>query len=135
LQGELNVCPIGPGLRVVGSLVASIMKECDACLDGVRIELGGDLDLYYETPPKALSGEVELDADALDVGFFNGEELDLALVVSEYLALQLPIRIRCGETGVHRLFEGECMPLAEQFAAEETIDPRLAPLQKLKFNN
>ncbi len=135
LNGELHVRRIGPGVRVVGTLTASAIKACDACLESVQLEIGGALDLYYETPPKGQTGEIELEADSLDTGFFDGVELNLADVVCEFLTLQSPVRVRCGEEGVARLAGGDCQPLVEQLPADDAIDPRLAPLQNLKLND
>ena len=135
LNGELHVRRFGPGVRVVGSLTASAIKACDACLDSVQLEINGDLDLFYEKPPKGQTGEVELDMDALDTGFYDGVELNLTDVLCEFLALQCPPRVRCGEEGIERLSGGECRPLVDQLPADDAIDPRLAPLKNLKLND
>ena len=135
LKGELHVRRIGPGVRVVGTLKASAIKACDACLESVQLEIGGALELYYETPPVGQTGEIELEADSLDTGFFDGVELNLADVVCEFLTLQCPARVRCGEEGIERLAEGDCQPLVDQLPADDAIDPRLAPLQNLKLND
>lgn len=137
LGGFMRVRKIGPGVHVTGTVKASVEKSCDRCLAAVRLTTSGDLDLYYEKPVPSSEFKSNLQAQDLDVGFIEGDELDLGAVLSEFLALESPACVRCGDPGVTRLEQGECTLAAEPepFPSEPDPDPRLAALRHLKIES
>jgi uncharacterized protein len=83
-------------IRVQGSPKGSVTCACDRCLETTRIPVDGDFDLSYR--PSALepeAGEVALDEDESEVGFFEGAGLDLADIVREQVLLLLPMQRFC----------------------------------------
>lgn len=91
----------GPGRVVVhAELHSESQLDCERCGESVPVVVDVDADLtYLPARSSTTAPEVELGADDLDVGFFEGEALDLVSVVSEALALELPHRILCSDTG------------------------------------
>jgi uncharacterized metal-binding protein YceD (DUF177 family) len=101
LGGELVLVRGGGGVEVTGSLHASVDRACERCGEAVRLDVSNEaVDLVYlpdDGPAVDARGEVRLGADDLDVGFYRGGVLDLADVVSEILALELPSRVACAD--------------------------------------
>ncbi len=93
-------------VRVTGDGRAAIPRTCARCGRPLRLVLSGAVDLSYSPATAArvdgaLAGEaVALDAEDLDIGWYEGGSLDLAQVLSEQLALWLPDRVRCDSPGV-----------------------------------
>jgi uncharacterized metal-binding protein YceD (DUF177 family) len=129
LRGHLRVRAVGPGAVVEGEAHAAFRRACDRCLAEVRLDLGDELDLYFQ-PPQAFSEEREIGllADDLDVGFVEGGELDLGAVLAEFFLLEAPTVLRCGEPGVTRLEPGACETPGGGAEDGPAMDPRLAAL-------
>jgi uncharacterized metal-binding protein YceD (DUF177 family) len=130
-SGHLLVRRVGPGVHVGGEARARVLRECDRCLAPIRLSFGGDVDLYYDAGPVPGQERSGLSAEDLDTGFLEGEEVDLSEVLTEFLALEVPPRVCCGDPGVERLDEGACevgVPLASGKAG----DLRFALLERLK---
>jgi len=133
LDGLLTVRPVGPGVVAQGHARASVERSCDRCLAAVRLDLGGEVDLYFQpSPPVAVEREVALLPDDLDLGFLEDGELDLGAVVAEFFLLEAPAVLRCGEGSVARLEEGTCTPPAAAPPADQEPDPRFAALKAFK---
>lgn len=134
LGGRLTLRAVGPGAVAQGVARASIRRSCDRCLAAVRLDLGDELDLYFQEPVSTEGErEVGLLADDLDVGFLEDGELDLRAVLAEYFLLEAPTVLRCGDPGVTRLEEGRCETPAGPAGGGPARDPRLAAL--LAFEN
>lgn len=76
---------------------------CDRCGEAVEVRLESTETLRYqpEEPPRTSPSdpeEVELGEDELDVGWYRDGTLSLADVVSEAIALALPMRNACEDT-------------------------------------
>lgn len=101
LDAELQLDRIAELVRVHGRARATVARQCDRCGGDIRLALEGPVELIYEpNPHPALTDEVIPDESALDIGYFDGESIDLADVLMEQLALWTPPRIRCGEAGI-----------------------------------
>ncbi len=131
LQGVLELGVVGPGILVRGQARAVLLRSCDRCLAAVRNSLGGAVDLFFDPSRPEGDESVCLLPDELDVGFIDGEELDLAAVVAEFFLLESPSRLRCGDAGVARAEPGECT-IAGLGDAPSEVDPRLAALKDFK---
>ncbi len=100
LEGELTLVPASDrGLvDVSGTLLAQRAASCDRCGEACTHGAQADVRLLYA--PEARDdeafdgGEIELDADDMDLGWYADGALDLASVVGEALALEMPPRIR-----------------------------------------
>jgi uncharacterized metal-binding protein YceD (DUF177 family) len=77
---------------------------------------------YAPEGPERATGEIRLGASDLDMGWYRGGELDLADVVSEILALELPTLVACADVPacdarVAALVGADAAPAASPFAA------------------
>ena len=99
LELHLTVYRVDGGARVRGTGRVRSQRTCDRCGGDIHHGLEGDVDLRYVPSGHTGPDGVELAADELDVGWFDGHVLDLADVWSEQLALWLPDVIRCGSDG------------------------------------
>ena len=76
---------------------------CDRCGEPVEVQLESAETLRYQPDAPGSGGpsdpeEVELSEDELDVGWYTDGTLSLADVVSEAIALALPMRNACEDT-------------------------------------
>lgn len=96
LTGRLDVRR-GRGKRVVvdGLLDASAPAVCDRCGDPTELRVHTETTLHYLPHRDELHAELELGVDDLDVGWYRQGQLEVANVVREMLALELPSRITC----------------------------------------
>ena len=88
-------------VRVGVRATTSADATCDRCGDPTRLIAAVDTVLLYapgESQGKAFEGEIELDADELDVGWYSEGHIDLGEVLQEALALALPTRVVCADT-------------------------------------
>ena len=133
LAGHLQVRRVGPGVLVTGRVAARVARACDRCLKDVRLAIAGPLSLWYAGLPEHASEQASLTADALDVGFLEGGELDLGIALTEHLALEGPTVVRCGDPRVEAVEEGACELAAPP--DESPGEPRFAVLKDLKLDD
>ena len=74
------------------------------------LTVSGDVDQLYKPPgDNQTESDHDLAASELDVGWHDGQALDLEMVLSESLALHGPDRVFCADHGVSRIGEsGPC---------------------------
>jgi len=107
LGGELDVQRASRRgiVHVTGSAAAWRHATCDRCGEACRHGVEVEVSLLYapseDSGDSFDGGEIELQADDLDVGWYDGGVVDLGAVLGEALALELPPRIRCAD-------EAEC---------------------------
>lgn len=118
---------VGSEIRIRGHLGTRLKASCDRCLGPVEIPVERDFDLFYR-PMKAIAREeeVEIPEDELDVGFFSGDGIALADVVSEQAILALPMKVVC---------RPECLGLCPTCGADRNREtcPCLAPQEGSPF--
>jgi uncharacterized protein len=86
----------GSEIHIRGRLGTSLEACCDRCLASVAIPVERDFDLYYRPVSTiARAEEVELPEDELEVGFFSGDGIELADVVTEQVILSVPMKVVC----------------------------------------
>jgi uncharacterized metal-binding protein YceD (DUF177 family) len=134
-SAHLEIRRIGPGVHVDGRGSATVLCNCDRCLAPVRLCAEGEIDLYYDPFIDLPDARGSLHPDDLDVGFFQGEQLDLADVLTEFFALEAPVRVVCGEAGVERLEKGECKTGALTAGSEGLSEAPFSALKKLKIDD
>ena len=133
--GVAELLPYSGGeVRVQGRYTVEITAQCDRCLTGVaRFPLDNGFDLLYR-PASVLASEeeVEIDEAQADVGFYEGDGLQLEDVLREQVLLALPMQRVCSES-----CPGIC-PVCGKSRQEsscdcriETIDDRWAGLRDL----
>jgi uncharacterized protein len=132
----------GTTVHVRGRLSGSVSTGCGRCLEDYELSVGQELDLFYlphvQGRPQEQEEEVELTDREVVVGYYDGERLDLGEVLREQIVLGLPLRRLCREDCLGRC--PSCGQNRNQVScacppAEETADPRLAPLRKLFQKN
>jgi uncharacterized metal-binding protein YceD (DUF177 family) len=98
---------IGDQVEVGGRTAVVFLRGCDRCGGSVRMSLSGDVKMHYNPPGDLIAdSDHGLEEDELDVGWHDGQAMDLCAVLMEQLALQAPDRVRCGDPGVVPI-EGE----------------------------
>ncbi len=87
---------VGIEIRLRGHLGGQLDASCDRCLEPVEIRLDRHFDVLYR-PVKAVSPgeEVEVPPNELNVGYYSGQGIDLAEVVSEQVILCVPMKVIC----------------------------------------
>lgn len=104
----------------------SVRCCCARCGKDVPIDLDVDEKLLYKPLSDSPgTGEIELSADELDVGWYEGDELPLQQVLAEAFVLELPPRIMCAEDGC------EAVPVGDTDQDEPTGHPAFAALKDL----
>jgi uncharacterized protein len=122
-------------IRVRGTIQGRLEACCSRCLEPLVQAFDNSFDLYYY--PMALiarNESVPIDRDDTDIGFYEGQGLELADVLREQVLLWLPMRGLCREDckgicptcGVNR--NRESCGCVETFA-----DPRWDALKNLHF--
>jgi uncharacterized protein len=117
-----------------GRVSGTAIGHCARCLEPYSLTLNSDFS-FVLVPKSPLPGEMELDAEDLDLSFYEGEEIDVSPLVLEQIILSLPTRPLCQENckglcpqcGINRNNDS-CTCVAERG------DPRLAVLRNLKLN-
>ncbi len=87
---------VGAEIRIRGHIGARLEVQCDRCLGKVEVPVERDFDLFYR-PMKSIAREeeIKIPEDELDVGFFSGDGIVLADVVTEQVILALPMKRVC----------------------------------------
>jgi uncharacterized protein len=85
-------------IRVRGHVTGELEADCDRCLEVARFPIDRDFDLFYR-PATGDSGQADLELDQLEseVGYYEGEGVQLADVVQEQILLWLPMQWICSE--------------------------------------
>lgn len=85
-------------IRIYGEVKVTINAPCDRCLEPASIPVDRKFDLVYVPEPEAeAGGEKEVDAAAIEVGFYDGPGLELNDVLREVVLLAMPMRVTCSE--------------------------------------
>jgi uncharacterized metal-binding protein YceD (DUF177 family) len=86
---------------VTGEAAVTVLCSCDRCGCSVRMHLHGPVDMHYN-PPGDLIEDTDhgLNGAQLDVGWHDGQAINLCSVLMEQLNLWVPDVVRCGEPGI-----------------------------------
>jgi uncharacterized protein len=121
-------------IRLRGRLSAKLELQCARCLEPIRQDVKRDFDLLYR-PLGADAGRDELsvtDAEA-EIGYYQGEGLELADVLREQVLLALPLKITCRAD-----CKGLCPQCGKNLNQEQCScttdveDPRWAALKQVR---
>ena len=143
LTGALHVTCVEAIIHVSGTFSLLLKSLCDRCTEAFDFTLSVSIDLDFlpahaDSEPlknkRFSEEEVELTVDDVSYGFYHGEEINLASLVSEQALLVLPQQFLCTP---------DCKGLCPQCGInknqqscsceiEKTIDPRWEALRKLK---
>ncbi len=131
----LKVLRLGDRVFLSGRILSEASLECSRCLKNVLLPLDINFDVEYV--PFAAAGEEEeeheLTSEELDAGFYRDGEINIDDIVREQVLLTVPMKPLC-RTDCKGICSG-CGTNLNVRSCEcgaEEIDPRLAPLEKLK---
>ncbi len=120
-------------IAVSGHLSTAMEVACDRCLEPTPIPIDADFTLLYlpaENRPEA--GEVALRGPEAEVGFYEGDGLELSDVLREEILLLLPMQRVCREDckGICPIC-GQNRNLVECHCRQKGADDRWAGLRNL----
>lgn len=85
-------------IRVSGHLATRMDVACDRCLEPTSFSIDTEFSLLYRPATTvAKHEEVAIDETEAEVGFYEGEGLDLCDVLREQILLELPMQRVCSE--------------------------------------
>jgi uncharacterized protein len=84
-------------IRVRGHLAVAMEVACDRCLEPAAFPVEGDFELYYRPLEAGFGDEKALDAGEAEMGFYEGDGLELNDVLREQVHLSLPMQRLCRE--------------------------------------
>lgn len=130
-KAELVTGALGE-IRVSGRLGVLMEADCDRCLEPARFPIDSDFTLYYRPVEEGYGDEKEIDAGEAEMGFYDGEGLELNEVLREFVVLSLPMQRVCSENckGICP----ECGQNRNQIECQcraETVDDRWTALKQL----
>jgi uncharacterized protein len=132
-KAELLSSALGE-VRIRGKLSVRVDTGCDRCLENATVAIDNAFDLVYLPATEAQAGgEDEVAEAALEVGFYEGEGIELNDVFREVVLLALPMQVFC-----HDACKGIC-PVCGQNrnskdcdCALESTDDRWSKLKAFK---
>ena len=87
----------GGEIKAKGHVTVLMEAECDRCLEPARYPVDSDFDLYYTPVTEDLGDQREINAGETEIGFYEGEGLELNDVLREFVLLALPMQRVCRE--------------------------------------
>ena len=120
-------------VRIVGNFATQVELPCARCVEPIVREISGDFDLLYR-PLATVQREEEVALNEADseIGYYQGEGVDLEDVLKEQIFLAMPMQALCQE---------DCKGLCPQCGQNKNTvdcgcstpgDPRWAALADLK---
>ncbi len=116
----LNLSRSGQVVLLRSRVETAVEWRCARCLEPFSRPLTSEYSITLKPRPGvSMPEEVELTREDVETEFYEGEEINVAPLVQDQVLLALPQKSLCRE---------ECR------CAEETEDPRLAPLKNFRFH-
>jgi uncharacterized protein len=120
-------------IRLRGTLATEMEGDCERCLEPAVAPVRWSFDLFYRPAEDVSSaGEISLKEGEVEIGFYDGDGLDLKEVLREQVLLAMPMQHLCRE---------DCRGLCPQCGANrnlvacscapEVVDERWAALRRL----
>jgi len=137
---------------VTGSMRAHLLTECGRCLGDAKVPVDVQFATLFargagkhgakHVPAKHLPSKSERfevadddeDEDALQREEFSGNDIILDELVREYIVLEVPMQPLCSESCAGIPVPAHLRAPEESFGGPGAVDPRLAPLQRLRDN-
>ena len=148
IEVDLRLESVAEGILLSADLYAIAKGECIRCLDPVEITVERKIqELYRYEPTNDKGGKRkkhssrtdnsdEIDLDAVDELWLDGNEMNLEIPIRDAVVLDLPVNPLCSEGCL-----GLCPDCGEKWEklpedhAHEVIDARWAGLAGLDFKN
>jgi len=84
-------------IRVSGRIEGQLTADCDRCLEETVLPVSGDFDLYYRPAVSTFGMPSEaVPEDDSEIGYYEGDGIELADIVREQVLLWLPMQRLCG---------------------------------------
>ena len=127
-RAELVLGSLGE-IKVSGHISGEMTADCDRCLEPARFPIDSDFSLYYRPVEEGYGDEKEIDTGEAEMGFYEGDGLELNDVVREFALLALPMQRVCSE-GCKGICPscGQNRNLKECGCTAERIDDRWAEI-------
>jgi uncharacterized metal-binding protein YceD (DUF177 family) len=103
LRLDARIQLVADCVRVQGKLHAEVHRDCDRCQVSLKLEVSGETNLYYSPPRPGDVGDRDLDPGDMDIGWFDGNGLEMAQVIGEQLAIWCPDPVYCESEETTRL--------------------------------
>jgi uncharacterized protein len=82
-------------IRAKGHMAVRMEVDCDRCLDPAQLPIDSDFELYYSPVSGGFGEEKAIDESEAEMGFYEGDGLELNDVLRENVLLALPIKRVC----------------------------------------
>lgn len=83
-------------IRIQGALQVTMEVPCDRCLEPAKFPVDTKFDLFYRPDaPEDEPGEKHVAAGEIEIGFYEGDGLELEDVLLEQIVLSLPMQKVC----------------------------------------
>ena len=131
-RAELVLGSLGE-IKVSGHITVEMSADCDRCLEPARFPIDADFSLFYRPVEEGYGDEKEIDTGEAEMGFYEGEGLELNDVAREFVLLTLPMQRVCGES-----CKGICPACGQNRNQNQcqcrtaAVDDRWAALKQLK---
>lgn len=148
IELDIRLESVAEGILLSADLYAIAKGECIRCLDPVEITVERKIQELYRYEPSNDKGgkrkkhssrtdtSDEIDLDAVDELWLDGNEMNLEIPIRDSVVLDLPVNPLCSEACL-----GLCPDCGEKWEklpedhAHEVIDARWAGLAGLDFKN
>lgn len=84
-------------IRVTGRVEVRMEADCDRCLEPAAMPIESDFELFYRPVADGFGEEKALDPGEAEMGFYEGDGLELDDVLREYVLLSVPMQRLCRE--------------------------------------
>jgi len=103
-------------IRLTGDYRAEVMGHCDLCLGQIPLIMAGKLDLVLcsEDEDKPEQWDLELNLDAQDQDYYQGDKIEVQRYFQDQLILDLPPKLLCSP---------ECRGLCARCGADLNHEP------------
>jgi uncharacterized protein len=119
-------------IRVKGHLSATMEADCDRCLEAARFPVDSDFELYYRPVAEGYGEETAIDKSEAEMGFYEGDGIELNDTLREFVLLSLPMQRVCSEDCKGICPEcGQNRNLKDCGCHTEALDERWAALKNL----
>ena len=139
---------------VTGTVRAHVLTECGRCLGDAKLAVDATIGTLFartgakpggaqagQTTRRAQAERYERhadqdtdDEDDVPREEFSGNNIQLDELVREHIVLEVPMQPLCGDACPGIPIPAHLQPPADAFPSSGAVDPRLAPLQRLRDN-
>jgi uncharacterized protein len=134
---DVRVSKSGNDVVVRGQLVADLTVPCARCLESVKLHIDQPMTalMVPASDLRAAKKDEDMSPEELDVTAYSGDTIALDELVRDELLLEIPMIPLCSEDCPGMSPPPGISGNVPSGSAEKAIDPRLAPLLRLKNLN